>query len=446
MTWGVWDGWGCSLCWWAAAFGTRDDLADIVFTTNYTSLNGQNLPGLGMNIARYNAGGCTTNAVNGSVMQLSSRNGPTHQIEGYWINPFSADPASSSWNWSADPLQRAMLLKAKARGANLLELFSNSPLWWICSNHNPSGADNGADDNLPSSNYDQHAIYLATIAQYAATHWGVNFTSVEPFNEPRSAWWNAAGKQEGCHFGTNSQAAVIIYLRTELNNRGLSAVQVSASDENTYDLARTTLQSFSPTVRAQVGRVNTHGYQYGKGRRDLLYRAVAGKKLWNSEYGEGDTSGLSLATNLNLDFALLHPTAWCYWQPFDLGGWGLINASLSRNWIGKANPKYFVLAQYTRHIRPGMTILQSDDTNSVTAYDSTQRKLVIVTVNCSSAQSISYNLSNFARAAGPIQCWTTETRGTNDYVPSKISLGGDKSFSADFPKNTVKTFEILIVD
>jgi galactan endo-1,6-beta-galactosidase len=79
---------------------------------------------------------------------------------GYWINWFSDDPGSSSWNWSADANQRAMLLKAKARGANLLELFSDSPVWWMCYNHNPSGADDGADDNLQSWNYD-HARYLS---------------------------------------------------------------------------------------------------------------------------------------------------------------------------------------------------------------------------------------------------------------------------------------------
>src|SRR4051794_22842883 len=60
-TWGTWDGWGASLCWWANVFGTRSDMADVLFTTNYTSFNGQLLPGLGLNIARYNAGGCNTN-------------------------------------------------------------------------------------------------------------------------------------------------------------------------------------------------------------------------------------------------------------------------------------------------------------------------------------------------------------------------------------------------
>src|SRR5712691_8810416 len=40
-TWGAWEGWGASLCWWANVFGNRNDMADVVFTTNYTSFNGQ---------------------------------------------------------------------------------------------------------------------------------------------------------------------------------------------------------------------------------------------------------------------------------------------------------------------------------------------------------------------------------------------------------------------
>jgi galactan endo-1,6-beta-galactosidase len=427
-------------------FGNRDDLADIVFTTNDTPLNGQNLPGLGMNIARYNAGACSTNSNDGSAMEVSSNIPPTHQMEGYWINWFSSDPASSSWNWAADANQRAMLLKARSRGANLLELFSNSPLWWMCDNHNPSGAADGADDNLQPWNYDQHAIYLAAIAQHAGANWGVNFTSVEAFNEPSSAWWNAEGTQEGCRFDTNTQAEVIGYLRSELDNCGLSNVLVSASDENTYDEATATWQSFDAAVQAGVGRVNTHGYEYAGGRRDLLYTAVAGKKLWDSEYGENDTTGLSLAGNLDLDLTWLHPTGWCYWQPLDTSGWGLINAVLSNNWIGQAYPKYFVLAQYTRHIRPGMTIIESGDGNSVAAYDQGLRKLVIVTINYDTAQTISYDLSNFPNAVGPVQCWTTQTSGQTEYASSSFPLADGKWFQAEFSTNTIETFEIENVD
>ena len=70
-TWGTWQGWGCSLAWWANAFGTRDDLADLLFTTKSTALSGQTLPGLGMTVARYNVGGCSPNAISGASMQAS---------------------------------------------------------------------------------------------------------------------------------------------------------------------------------------------------------------------------------------------------------------------------------------------------------------------------------------------------------------------------------------
>src|SRR6516165_10740527 len=70
VAWGTWEGWGTSLCWWANVFGTRDDLANIAFTTNYTVLNGESLPGLGLNIARYNVGACTSNSINGESIQF----------------------------------------------------------------------------------------------------------------------------------------------------------------------------------------------------------------------------------------------------------------------------------------------------------------------------------------------------------------------------------------
>merc|ERR1712125_236355 len=100
--------------------------------------------------------------------------------------------------------------------------------------------------------------------------------------------------------------------------------------------------------------VNTHGYQYTGGSRDKLYDAVRGKKLWNSEYGDGSATGMEMATNLNLDFRWLHPVAWCYWQIVDESdGWGMFQANLRSDTphIRKVNPKFFVLAHYSRHIR-----------------------------------------------------------------------------------------------
>jgi galactan endo-1,6-beta-galactosidase len=441
---GTWEGWGCSLAWWANVFGNRDDLADLLFTKQYITLNGQTLPGLGMNIVRYNAGACTNVAINGETMVASPNIPAFKQIEGFWLNWFSSDPTSTSWRWSADANQRAMLLKARDRGANSFELFSNSPLWWMCYNHNPSGPTNGSNDNLQSWNYQQHAVYLATVAKYAKDQWGITFDSVDPFNEPIATWWSATGTQEGCHFNTGTQATVIGHLRSELNLRGLNSTVVAASDESTYDMARSTWNSFSATTKSQIGRVNVHGYQYGGGRRDLLFTAVAGKKLWNTEYGEGDANGLPMATNLNLDFQYLRPTAWCYWQPLDSGGWGLIQSNPGDNWIGTPNPKYFVFAQYSRHILPGMTIIGGGSGSTVAAYDAVSKKLILVTTNYGTAQWITHDLSAFTYLAGSILRWTTATDAGDKYVlRSDLTLTAN-TLRAYFPANTIQTFEIPV--
>ena len=97
-TWGTWEGWGASLCWWANVFGTRDDLADLLFTTRVVTFNGRNLPGLGLNIARYNAGACTSQPIQGQSMQVSPNIPPHRQMQGFWLNWFNSSPGSTSWN------------------------------------------------------------------------------------------------------------------------------------------------------------------------------------------------------------------------------------------------------------------------------------------------------------------------------------------------------------
>ncbi len=212
--------------------------------------NGRSLPGLGLNIARYNLGACSWNSVGGETMVKSPNIPAFKQIEGFWQDWNNEDPASSAWKWTADANQRAMLVKATQRGA-ITELFANSPMWWMCSNHNPSGAAGGGN-NLQTWNYRQHASHLAATALYAKNNWGVNFATVDPFNEPASTWWTATGTQEGCHMDPAVQAAVLPYMRSELDKRGLTGLRIAASDETNYDTARSTWSSFNSSTKALV--------------------------------------------------------------------------------------------------------------------------------------------------------------------------------------------------
>ncbi|MEU4746104.1 glycoside hydrolase, partial [Actinosynnema sp. NPDC023658] len=414
---GTWEGWGTSLAWWGNVFGDRDDFADLFFTTRTVTYNGAALPGLGLNIARYNLGASSWNAVNGERMVASPNIPRFKQIEGFWQDWNNEDPNSSAWNWNADAKQRAMVVKATQRGA-MSELFANSPMWWMCTNHNPSGAADASVTNLQSWNHRQHALHLATTARRARDQWGVNFRSVEAFNEPSSNYWYANGTQEGCHVDATTQRSVIGHLRTELDRLGLTGTWVSASDETSYDLARTTWNSFDSTTKSRVRQVNVHGYQGTGGRRDLLGNDVraSGKVLWNTEHGDGDGSGLTTARCLLLDFRWLKPTAWCYWQVMDpSAGWGAIRYDGSSLQAGQVETKYHVIAQFTRHIRPGMRILDTGSELAVAAYDATARRLVIVAANTGSAQTLTFDLTRFGQAPdGTVTRWSTTTSGSGD--------------------------------
>jgi len=451
-TWGQWQGWGTSLAWWANQFGTRNDMADVLFTMNnvaFTSNQGtQTLPGLGMTAVRYNVGGTGSTPI-GTLSPNNPSTLPAFKaISTYWLDWNSTDPASASWNWNVDSNQRNMMWKARDRGANLFELFSNSPPWWMCYNSSTTGSATGSGDNLQSWNYQQFAIYMATVAKYSHDNWGVNFTSVEPFNEPSANWWKYPGNQEGCHFATGTQNSVIGYLRTELNNRGLNSTPIATSDENTVDGELSTWNSLTSASRSNTGKINTHGYQGGGGNRSGLYNAAVagGKQLWNSEYAESDGTGLQLASNLNLDMRWLHPTVWCYWQAFDSGGWGLIASNPGDNWVGSANPKYFVLAQYSRHIRPGMTMIDGGEGNTIAAYDAPNHRLVLVTTNYGTAQWINYDLSKYGtvsgNSGGKIDRWDTQTGGGDMYVYHNDTTLSGKKFWSWFPANTVQTFVV----
>ncbi|KAG6609227.1 histone H3 (Lys4) methyltransferase complex and RNA cleavage factor II complex, subunit SWD2 [Phytophthora cinnamomi] len=96
-----WEGWGTSLCWWANAFGDRDDVAGVFFTRKeLVMLKGttSGIPALGFNIARYNIGGSGKN-----VAMKESPNMPAFNFLGsFWLDWYSNVWTSKSWNWEVD--------------------------------------------------------------------------------------------------------------------------------------------------------------------------------------------------------------------------------------------------------------------------------------------------------------------------------------------------------
>ncbi len=448
----VWDGWGVSLAWWGKVYGDRDDLADAVFSTRTTKVAGDLVPGLGLNIVRYNAGACSWNEVEGRKMVVSKNILPFRQIESFWLDPRSSDPASSSWNWNADANQRAMLLKARDRGANRFELFSNSPPWWMCANDNPSGAADKHAENLRPDRREAFAHYLAAIARRAKDHWGVSFTTVEAFNEPISGYWTETGKQEGSFFSSKYQAAFLPVLRAALDQQGLAGTPISASDETSYTQGLKTWKAYDAAAKSLVGQVNVHGYEGTKGPRRELHEAVVvqdKKPLWNTEYGDKQGDGLQMARCIHLDFHDLRPTAWSYWQAVDGGingvggsGWGLFDAHMLEVTKLKVNPKFFVLAQYSRHIRPGMKVLQSPDASTLVAYSAAEKRLALVVFNDGPARSATFDLSAFQVPDQLVASWLTSPKAEARYAPQPKLPVAERRFSAHLAADSVQSFEL----
>jgi galactan endo-1,6-beta-galactosidase len=112
--------------------------------------------------------------------------------------------------------------------------------------------------------------------------------------------------------------------------------------------------------------------------------------------------------------------------------------------MGVTNPKYFILTQYTRHIRPGMTILETGDTDTVAAYDAKARKLVIVARNGDKDDTKTFDLSKYTVHDGPVTRWITEPKGNTRYEMHRDVKVADKRITCVLPANSVQTFEVKL--
>ena len=457
---GPFQGFGVSLCWAGNVFGGRADLADALFTLN-ASVDlggGVSVPALGLQLARYNAGGSSRDSdppvlVPGwgaaPVAWRPSPNMPAWKaIESFWLAPNNTDPSSAAWDWSRDAAQRAQLAAALARGA-VAQLFSNSPPWFATANLNPSGADKGVDDNILAPMYATHALYLATVASEFRARFGVAFELVEAFNEPTGTWWNSKGTQEGCHVGPAAQAAILPLLRAALDARGLAAVPIAASDESLVDQAIATWDALPPSARATFATLQVHGYEGATGNRALLYElaSAGGKPIRNSEHGEGDGSGASLAAQVALDFNELHVTAWNYWQAMDISGWGLLAADMQRATISAASTKWYILAGLARHVRRGMAVLNTSAPFAVAAYDTGAHTLAVWATNADAANAlpISVDLSSFPPACRglPVSRFATDFSGSGDlYRRYDDTVMTGATFAATLKPASAQTFVV----
>ena len=468
----VWEGWGTSLSGWANGIGGSNFegfFADLIFSSKDVKLNDSNFPGLDLNIARYNIGGGGSSGDVSAFAEVidkapSNDNAydgfePYRDIDGFWKDNSSSDPDSSSFDWNRDPRQRSMLQLAKARGADTFEFYSNAPMWWMTDEKSASG---GTLNGESKANY---MVYLVAVTKYARNHWGIPVGSLEAFNEPSSGKWKFPVFQQGCNIAVDDQAQLLGLLKTQMSTQSLmNDVVISSADEKSPSDALANHETMkkksidmsegSMKVSDIYGKINVHTADNGNpfrnnGDRDKLRASAGSKKIWVSDYNDNDPSGQSLAQSIVDDVNHLKPTAWIYSQVVEpYGSKGLVTANyhMMPTDVNRGKPtaiaiKYYVMAQFSRFIHRGQTILGSSDDRTIVAYNETTKKLTIVSVNIGNEQTVEVDLSKLKRWSTTIMHVGTKFDGSKLYKTKQYrSFATKVRFTAE--ADSVSSLEI----
>ena len=402
------DGWGVSLCWWAGQCGKWDDKKIDEIVTWMTSPTGLNYSHFRYNIG----GGDDPENKNCDQHHMGKGKGLRAEMEGF--KDFSGD----EYHWDRDAAQRKIMLKIKEKRPDaVFEAFSNSCPYYMTYSGCVSGNTDGGKDNLKPEYYEEFAHYLVDVCKHYKDEYGIEFKTLEPFNESVTNFWYANGVQEGCHFDYESQVKFVKVLKPILDKSGLNTV-ISASDETNVGLAVNGYKAFKQGgALKMLGQWNTH--TYSGSNADRVHMAFLAHQddmpLWMSEVGAGGNGiggNLSLTQKLFDDMRYLQPETWIDWQYMEEANdqWCTIRGSFSNQTYAKVK-NYYVRQQCSRFIKHGYNIVASLNDQSLAAMNEAQDTLVLVLLNEGSLTYHSVDLSQFATlpASSAIKAYRTSS-------------------------------------
>ena len=418
------DGWGVSLCWWAGQCGKWSDqkIDEIVdWLVSPTGLNYTHF--------RYNIGG-GDDPQNRHCDQHHMGRGKGLRAEMEGFKDFSGD----EYHWDRDAAQRKIMLKIREKRPDaVFEAFSNSCPYYMTYSGCVSGNVDGGKDNLKPEYYEEFAHYLVDVCKHYKDEYGIEFKTLEPFNESVTNFWYANGPQEGCHFDYQSQIKFVRVLEPILRASGLNTV-ISASDETNVGLSVQGFKEYkSAGVLPLVGQWNTHTYQANNADRSRLALLAhqADMPLWMSETGSGGSGiggNLSLAQRLIDDMRYIQPEAWIDWQYMEEANdqWCTIQGNFANQTYKKVK-NYYVRQQCTRFIRHGYDIIASPCPQSLAAVNANRDTLVLVLLNEGAKNVHDIDLSLFTELPdfNDVKAYRTSTNENLASTKNGISLNGN---------------------
>ena len=494
------DGWGTSLAWWGETVGNwSSQQQDAVLRQLFG--NPQN--SLGLTVVRYNIGAsslpkeqpgmmCQGKSAPQAYQGSSARDVPK-------AVPVPQRDAGSPVDLSRDSAQLGIFRKINSiigGGSHHYEAWADSPPWWMLT---PSKDKQGnvqqcptGTNSLSPQKYGQYAQFLTRVLTTFRSKEHISFDSLEPLNEPNAGfhWPNGCNEdcQEGKSFQPPEQRKIVAAVCQQLNRqKQLAGTVVSAPDGNTPNESADDFSALGSTANC-LGRVNSHSYGQPYYHSSASTLPTHGHPVWMSEYGNGigDKSNavigaLTAARQIARDLQYMRARAWVYWQAVDQGdegnkgGWGLLSAGKWPQPEATApSSRYYALAQYSRFIRPGATILKASEAGSdipvgnvpsnttntlpnvltVAARDA--GKIVLVTTNCTAAdepsqcakqdagnRSVRYHLGSLAPKGSTVRAWRTDAGHNAQQIGTGgMSLANGTLTDPSQPAGSITTYVI----
>lgn len=435
------EGWGVSLCWWAGQCGKWsdkkiDEIVDWLVSPK----------GLNWNIFRYNiGGGDDPNWTNCTEHHMGSGKGLRAEMEGF------QDERGGVFHWERDAAQRKIMLKIKEKRPDaIFEAFSNSAPWWMTVSGCVAGNADGGKDNLKPEYYTDFANYLVEVCKHYKEEYGIEFKTLEPFNECTTSYWHQSGAQEGCHFDNSSQIAFIKVLEPILLESGLSTV-ISASDETNVGGSLGTLNAYiKDGIISKVPQWNTHTYGASIRERSQIGSLVRsmGHTMWMSETGSG---GSGIAGNLNMaqrlfdDVRYIAPSAWIDWQYMEEANdqWCFIRGNFANATYNKVK-NYYVRQQVTRFMPAGYTFVTSLNEQSLAALNPTCDTLAISVLNTSGNEALHRISLPMVTINGAIKAYRTSEKENLATITTKVKVEADSLITIPLPSASIATVLIPI--
>lgn len=326
---------------------------------------------------------------------------------------------NNSWtnNVSAWTTSLADVRKAVARGARVMATPWTPPAYMKTNGNIVGGA-------LSTNQYANYANYLNTFAGYLKAN-GAPLAAVSVQNEPdflatyESCIWTATRFQTFFH---NNAAAI--------TNAPVLMPESFHFDQTLSD----------PTLNDPVAATNVSiigGHLYGSTISDYPNAHNKGKPTWMTEYLVNDqtiASAIATAEQIHDCLTIGDMSAYIWWKCLGDAN-GLVNAS------GVPQPRGFVMAQFSRFVRPGFDLISTtnnDDTLISAFRDTNATRFAIVAINPTSFPlTPTFDLKNFPTVAS-VAPWITSPDLS---LAAQSSVGVTNStFTYTLPAMSVVTF------